>query len=184
MRASASKDFVPIFDRSLKMYSRTIPNIIHGLKSLSALLSKAEEHCTTRKIEPDALLHFRLFPDMFPLSRQVQIATDFAKGCGGRLSSGQAPSFADTEKTFAELRERIAKTIVYLETIKSSALDGAEGRSLVVRVGRDQEQTMQGEDYYNRMVLPNFYFHIATVYNILRHNGLDVGKGDYLGRGL
>jgi uncharacterized protein len=166
------------------MYERTIPNIIHGLRSLDALLVKAEAHCEARKLEPAALLQFRLFPDMFPLQRQVQIATDFAKGCGARLSGGQVPSFPDQEKTFAELRERIAKTISYLNEIKSASLNGAESRSLTVRVGRDQEQTLQGEEYYNRMVLPNFYFHLATAYNILRHNGVEIGKGDFLGRGL
>jgi uncharacterized protein len=166
------------------MHNRTIPDVIHGLKSLENLLQKAEAHCDSRKIDHSAILQFRLFPDMFTFARQVQLVTDFAKGCGARLAGMQVPSYADEEKTFSELHGRIAKTILFLDSLKPEDFANAASRDLTIRVSRDQEKTMPGEQYYNRIVLPNFYFHLATAYNILRHNGVEVGKGDFLGRNL
>jgi hypothetical protein len=167
-----------------QMHERTIPYLVHGLKSLDALLRKAEAHCEARKIDPAALLNFRLYPDMFPFTRQVQLVTDFAKGCGARLAAIPVPSYADEEKTFAELHERIAKTLAFLSSIDTKKLVGAATRNVTVRSSRTEELTLSGEVYFNRFVLPNFYFHLATAYSILRHNGVELGKGDFLGRNL
>jgi hypothetical protein len=166
------------------MYSISIPVVIHGLKSLDALLKKAEAHCEAKKIDPNALLTFRLYPDMFPLIQQVQLVTDFAKGCGARLSGTANPSYADEEKTFADLHARIGKTIDFLRSLPKDSFTGAAGRELSIRVGRNEERKMSGEEYFNSFMLPNFYFHMATAYNILRHNGVELGKGDYMGRGV
>lgn len=166
------------------MYDVTVPVLAHGLKALSAILRKAEAHCEARKIKPEALLDFRLFPDMFPLTAQVQLASDFAKGAGARLSGAANPSYADEEKTFAELQARIAKTIAFLESLQPASFAGAGTRMVKVRLSRDVEKEMSGLEYYNRSALPNFYFHITTAYNILRHNGVELGKGDYMGRNI
>jgi uncharacterized protein len=166
------------------MLDRTVPHLLHGLKSLDALLSKAEAHCETRKINPDALLNFRLYPDMFAFTQQVQLVTDFAKGCGARLTGIAVPSFADVEKSFPELHSRIAKTVAFLEELDASKFNGADKRPVTVRVSRNEEATMSGDMYYHTFVLPNFYFHLATAYNILRHNGVELGKRDFLGRNL
>jgi uncharacterized protein len=160
----------------------SIQAVIHQLKALDALLTKAEAHCESKKIEPNAILTFRLYPDMFTFTRQVQLTTDFAKGCAARLSGQAVPSYADEEKTFAELHARVAKTIAFASGIDAAAFKGAEARSVTVRVGRNEEKTMLGSEYFNRMALPNFYFHLATAYNILRHNGVELGKNDFLGR--
>ena len=166
------------------MFDISVPVIIHGLKALSAILKKAEAHCEARKIKPEVLVAFRLFPDMLPFSSQVQLASDFAKGVGARLSGTDNPSFADEEKTFAELQARIAKTISFLESLDRSLFEGAERRVVKIRLSRDTEKEMTGQEYFNRYALPNFYFHITTAYNILRHNGVELGKGDYLGRNI
>jgi hypothetical protein len=166
------------------MYNCTIPNLQHGLKSLDAMLAKAEAHIEAKKLKPEAILNFRLFPDMFPFVQQVQLVTDFAKGCGARLSGIPVPSFPDVETTFPELHARIAKALDFLNTVDKAKLADAETRNVTVRVGRNEEAVMTGEEYYNRAVLPNFYFHLATAYAILRHNGVELGKSDFLGRNL
>jgi uncharacterized protein len=166
------------------MYDRTIPYILHGLKSLDALLRKAEAHCEARKIEPDTLLNYRLYPDMFAFVRQVQLVTDFSKGCAARLSGTTVPSYEDTEKTFPELHARIAKTVAFLKGLEASKFNGADKKLITVRISRTEDAQMVGDMYYNKVVLPNFYFHLATAYNILRHNGVELGKGDFLGRSL
>jgi uncharacterized protein len=164
------------------MYDVTIPVIIHSLKATATLLKKAEEHCAAKNIAPEALLQFRLFPDMFPLTRQVMLVTDFAKGIGARLSGVANPSYPDTETTFAELQARIAKCIAFLEGLDKKAFAGAETRMVKVRISRDVEKEMTGADYFNMQALPNFYFHMTTAYNILRHNGVELGKKDFMGR--
>ncbi len=163
------------------MFDSSIPVLSHYLKSLSAILKKAEAHCEARKIDPNALLTARLFPDMLPLTRQVQIACDFAKGCGARLAGVAVPSYEDTEKTFAELQARIAKTLDFIATFKKEQLAGADVRLVTIKAG-GQDKSMSGTEYLSSFVLPNFYFHVTTAYNILRHNGLELGKGDYMGR--
>jgi len=166
------------------MYDTTVPVIIHGLRSMASVLKKAEAHCTDNKIKPDALLSFRLFPNMFPLINQITLLSDHAKGAGARLSGTANPSFPDEEKTFDELQARIAKTIAFLESLDRKSFDGAASRRVNVRISRDVEKEMSGGDYLNRIALPNFYFHATTAYNILRHNGVELGKGDFLGRNI
>jgi hypothetical protein len=163
------------------MYDTTVPVLVHFLRGLKKILSKAEAHCEARKIEPDALLQARLYPDMFPLARQVMLATDFAKGIGGRLSGGDVPSYPDVEKTFAELQARLDKTIAFLEGLDKTKFSGADARVLNVKAG-GQDLSLPGAKYLATVALPNFYFHLTTAYNILRHNGLEIGKGDYMGR--
>jgi hypothetical protein len=155
----------------------------HSLKALAAILKKAEAYCEARKIDPNALLTARLFPDMLTLIRQVLIATDHVKGCGARLTGTANPSFPDEEKTFAELQARIAKTLDFVGGLKKAQFDGAATRMVTIKVGgKDVELT--GAAYLSSSALPNFYFHVTTAYNILRHNGLEIGKGDFLGRNL
>ena len=164
------------------MYDVSIPFLLHGLKALDALLTKAETHCDEKKIKHEAILNFRLFPDMFSFVQQVQLVTDFSKGCAARLSAQPVPSFPDEEKSFADLHARIAKATAFLESVEKSALDGAADRNVTIRVGRNEERTMTGEQYFNGFVMPNFYFHLTTAYNILRHNGVALGKNDFMGR--
>jgi len=165
---------------TLSMHQASIPVLIHTLKNLSAILKKAAEHAKARGIDPSVLINARLFPDMFPLARQVQIAADMAKGGGARLAGVEIPSFPDTETTFAELRERLAKTIAFLKTLKAAQIDGSEERvvQLQMRMGA---VSFTGQSYLLHWVLPNVYFHTATAYNILRHNGVELGKWDFLG---
>jgi hypothetical protein len=150
------------------------------LSNLIHILDLGEAHAATRKIDPLVLTGDRLAPDMFPLRRQVQIACDAAKNGLARLSGVEAPKFEDSETSFAELKQRIAKTLAYLDTIPADQLDGTEAKSITFPVGKDATRTMAGFDYLTGWMLPNVYFHTVTTYNILRHNGVDVGKGDYL----
>ncbi len=163
------------------MFDTSIPYLTHYLKALSTILKKAEAHCEGKKIDPNVLLNFRLFPDMLAFMRQVQIACDFAKGCGARLAGAAVPSYADDEKSFADLQARIAKTVEFIGGFTKEQLAGAASRTVTIKVG-GQDRTMTGEEYLSGFVLPNFYFHITTAYNILRHNGVELGKGDFMGR--
>ena len=163
------------------MFDSSIVPLSHSLKSLSAILKKAEAYCEARKIDPNALLTARLYPDMLPLNRQVHIATDQAKGCGARLTGIAVPSYPDEEKTFAELQARIAKTLDFIGSLKREQFADAATRTVTIKIGgKDTEMT--GAAYMSSAVLPNFYFHMTTAYNILRHNGVELGKGDFLGR--
>ncbi len=165
---------------SLSIYSASIPVFKQILNSLSAILDKAEHHVTEKKIDPNALLNFRLFPDMFPLVRQVQIATDFAKGCGARLAGVAVPPYEDTEQTFAELKARIAKTIAFIDGLPQADIDGSEIRPITTGSG-EKIKHFTGQTYLFHYALPHFFFHATTAYDILRHNGLDVGKKDFVG---
>lgn len=165
---------------SISMYQSSIPVFIKQLSSLAAILKKGEEHALAKKIEPEVFINARLAPDMFPLSRQIQIATDGVKGCAARLAGVEVPSYPDTEKTFAELQARIAKTIEFVKTFSAGQIDGSEERKVVLKL-RGQETTFLGQPYLLNFVLPNLYFHITVAYVILRHNGVDVGKKDFLG---
>jgi hypothetical protein len=164
---------------TLSMYQASIPVFIHGLENLSAILSKAEAYATVKKIDPSVFINARLAPDMFPLARQIQIASDGVKGCGARLSGIEVPSFPDTETTFAELQARIAKTVAFLQTLNAKQIDGSEDRAIQLKVG-PRELSFKGQQYLTHFVIPNFYFHITAAYAILRHNGVDIGKQDYL----
>lgn len=159
--------------RSVAVYDRFLAN-------LSGLLTKAEAHCTAKTIKPEAMLTFRLFPDMFPFVKQVQLSCDFAARAAARLAGQEPKSFPDTETSFAELQDRIAAARGYLASFDPRAFDGAETRAITIKI-RGQEMTMPGEAFLNLYSLPQFYFHIATAYNILRHNGVEIGKGDYMG---
>jgi hypothetical protein len=166
---------------SLSMYQASIPVFIRMLGNLSAILGKAAAYAEAKKIDPTVLIKDRLAPDMLPLSFQVQTACDSAKGCASRLAGIEAPSHPDTETTFAELQARIAKTIDFLKSVSPAQIDGSEERTVVLKL-RTQEVKYQGQAYLLTFALPNFYFHLTTAYAILRHNGLDIGKADFLGR--
>ena len=167
---------------SLSMHAATVPPMRHMLKSLSALLTKAESHCEARKIDPAVLLGARLYPDMFPLTRQVQIASDTAKGTAARLADVEIPKFEDTETTFAELHARIDKTIAFLDSLQPQQFEGAESRKIVLPL-RDRTIEFSGADYLMLHATPNFLFHVTTAYGLLRHNGVEVGKRDFLAGG-
>jgi hypothetical protein len=164
------------------MFDSSVPVFIHFLNSLSAILKKAEAHCEAKKIDPAVLLNMRLYPDMFPVTRQVQIATDSAKGAGARLAGIAVPSFADEEKTFAELQARLAKTIEFLRSLTKEQFEGADLRAISFKAG-GQEQTFTGAAYLETWAKPNFFFHLTTAYAILRHNGVELGKPDFLAGG-
>jgi hypothetical protein len=155
--------------------------IARQLVALKGLLQKGEEHCAARKIDPSVLLGSRLFPDMLPLVSQVRIACDHAKGAAHRLAGLEVPSVADDETTFAQLRDRIDRTLAMLRDMPARAYDGAEERVVTMRL-RSGELTFKGADYLWNYALPNFFFHAATAYNILRHNGVELGKRDFLAR--
>lgn len=165
---------------SLSMYQASIPVFVRALGNLSHLLDKGAAYAEAKKIDPSVLVTARLAPDMFPLSRQVQIATDSVKGCAARLAGIDIPSYADTESTFPELQARIAKTVAFLNGIKASQIDGSEMRPVALKV-RGKDTSFQGQDYLLTFVYPTFFFHVTTAYAILRHNGLEIGKMDYLG---
>ena len=162
------------------MFDNSVPVFTQFLNALSAILKKAEAFCEAKKIEPDALLTARLFPDMFPLRRQVLLACDFAKGAGARLAGIPVPSFPDEEKTFPELQARIAKTLDFLGTLKKEQFAEAASRTVTLKIG-GQDMNFPGATYLRHFALGNFYFHLTTAYDILRHNGLEIGKRDFMG---
>lgn len=162
------------------MYQATIPVLVRGLNNLSAILDKAEAHAAAKNLDPAVFINGRLAPDMYPLPNQVQIATDMAKGCAARLAGLEIPRFEDNEKTFAELRTRIGKTVDFLQGVTPSQVDGSEEKPVTIRL-RNRELNMLGRAYVFNFVLPNFYFHLTTAYGILRHLGVELGKTDFTG---
>jgi uncharacterized protein len=164
----------------LSMYQASSPVFVQFLTSLSAILKKAADHCAAKKIDPAVLVNGRLSPDMFPLSRQVQIATDQAKGGMARLAGAEVPSYADTEATFEDLQARIRKTLDFVQSFKPEEIDGSEERDILLKLG-GREMTFKGRDYLLTFVHPNFYFHVSATYAILRHCGVEIGKRDFLG---
>jgi uncharacterized protein len=166
---------------TISMYQASIPVFIHMLGNLSGILDKGAAYAESMKIDPSVLVNSRLYPNMFALVRQVQIATDMVKGCGARLAGQEPPSYEDNETSFTELKTRIDKTIAFLKTIKPEQIDGTEDKNVQLKVG-GKPMTFQGQPYLLNYVLPNLHFHTTTAYNILRHNGVDIGKKDYLGR--
>lgn len=165
---------------TISMYQASAPRFANTLQNLSSILDKAQAHCEARKIDPALLAAWRLTPDMFPLSRQVQIACDSAKGAVARLAGVEIPKHEDTERDFIELKARIAKTADFIRGFKPAQLDGTEDRDIVLRLqGRDV--TFKGMQYLLGFALPNFYFHVTTAYAILRQNGVEVGKRDFIG---
>jgi len=164
----------------ISLYQASVPAFVHVLNNLAAILEKGSAHAEAKKIDPAVLVNGRLFPDMFPLSRQVQIATDIAKGGAARLAGAEPPAYEDNEKTFAELIARVKNTVSYLATLKSESFDGAEDKTVTWQT-RSGSKSMQGLPYLQSHVIPNVYFHVTTAYNILRHNGVELGKKDFLG---
>jgi hypothetical protein len=165
---------------TISMYQASAPRFVNILTNLSAILDKAQAHVEARKIDPAALTSYRLFPDMLPMTRQVQIACDGAKAAVARLAGVDIPKHEDTEQTLAELKARIAKTIEFVRSIKPAQLDGTEDKDITITVG-GKDTTLKGMQFLLGRALPNFYFHVTTTYNILRHNGVEIGKRDYLG---
>jgi uncharacterized protein len=167
---------------SISMYNASVPVFNQMLTSLSAILKKTETHATDKKIEPQALLQARLYPDMFPLTQQIQIAADFAKGVSARLAGAEVPSYEDKEQSFAELQARISKTLSFIGGFKAEQFDGSEQREIVLRPGTPKEQRLPGSTYLLHYGMPQFFFHVTTAYAILRHNGIEIGKRDYMGK--
>jgi hypothetical protein len=165
---------------AISMYSASVPTFQHMLRNLSHILSKGEAFAEAKKCDPTALTTFRLAPDMLPFTRQILIACDGAKNGTMRLSGVEAPKFDDKEASFEELKARVQKTIDYLASVPQAALDGTEDKEITFPVGKEKTRTMKGEAYLKHWVLPNFFFHITTAYAILRHNGVELGKQDYL----
>lgn len=164
----------------VSMYELAVPTLARALDNLARILEKAATHCEARNIDPAVLLASRLYPDMFPLAKQVQIAADAAKGGASRLAQVEPPVFADNETTFAELVERCRKTVAYLNTLDAAKFEGSEDRTVTWKT-RKGEKSLQGMPYLLTHVMPNLFFHVTTAYGILRHNGVELGKGDFLG---
>jgi hypothetical protein len=165
---------------SLSMYDLSIPVLVRGFATLSDYLDKAASHAAESGIDPAVLVNARLAPDMLPLAGQVQRASDSAKGAIGRLAAIETPSFPDTEATFADLKGRVAKTVAFLRAVDPAQLAGSENRMVEVKV-RGGRGILRGDTYLLQILLPNFFFHVATAHDILRHSGLKIGKKDYLG---
>lgn len=162
------------------MAGQSVTTFEIALTALSGILDKGEAFCTARKIDPSVLLQMRLSPDMFPMSRQVQIACDLAKNGFSRLAGVEAPRFEDNETTFAQLKDRIARTVAYLKTLDAAAIAASADRSIVFPMGPSRKGEMNGSDYLTCYIAPNVYFHITTAYALLRHAGVEIGKQDYL----
>jgi hypothetical protein len=165
---------------TLSMFEASAPRFAHMLRNLDAILAKAQAYAAAKKIDPAVLLSARLFPDMFPFVKQVQIATDHAKGAVARLAGVEVPRFDDAEQSFEELRARVAKTIAFVESFSPGQIDGSEERQIALKVG-GQDMAFKGMPYLLGFAIPNFHFHLVTAYNILRHNGLEIGKRDFIG---
>jgi hypothetical protein len=166
---------------TISMHAASVPVFKQMLGSLVSILEKAETYAEERKIDPAVLLQLRLFPDMFPLVRQVQIACDFAKGVTARLANAEVPAYDDTEQTIEQLKVRVERTIAFVDSFDASRFEGAEEREIVTRPGTPKERRFSGQDYLLTYGLPQFFFHVTTAYALLRHSGLGIGKRDYMG---
>lgn len=166
---------------TISMYQASVPSLIRSLNNLAVILEKGATHAEARKIDEAVLIGSRLYPDMLPLSKQVQIASDIARRGAARLAGLEAPAMADDETTFAELIDRIHNTIAYLNTLTPAQIDGSEEKEIVLQVGKES-MNFKGMPYLLSFILPNVYFHVTTAYGILRHNGVEVGKMDFLGK--
>lgn len=164
---------------SLGMYQASAPVYLHYLTSLNGVLDKGAAYAEANKIDPTVLVNARLFPTMFPLSRQVQIATDQTKGALARLSGSEIPSWPDTETTFPELKSRVTKALDYVKTFKPEQIDGSEEKTITLKIG-GQDMNFTGAKFLLHFSLPNFFFHVTTAYAILRHNGVPIGKPDFM----
>lgn len=167
--------------QSISMHQASVPVFKQLLNALSAIMDKAQAHAAHQKIAPESLLQASLFPDMFPFTRQVQIAADFAKGVSARLAGIEVPAYEDNETSFAELQERIQKTLSFISSIKPEAIDGSEDKEILLRPGTPKERKLSGQAYLLSYGLPQFFFHVTTAYDILRNQGVEIGKKDYMG---
>jgi len=165
---------------TISMYQASVPRFVIILGNLSSILDKAQAHVDAKKLDPAALTTYRLFPDMLPMTKQVQLACDAAKGVVARLAGVEIPVYEDNEKTLADLKARIATTIAFIQTVTPGQIDDTENKEIVIKRG-DKETRYKGMQFLLGHALPNFYFHVTTAYNILRHNGIEIGKRDYLG---
>ena len=165
---------------SISMYQASVPRFVNILGNLSNILDKAQAHVDAKKIDATALTTYRIFPDMLPMSKQVQIACDTAKGVIARLAGVDIPAYEDNEVTLADLKARVAKTIAFIQTFTPAQIDGTEDKAIVTKRG-DKETHYKGMQFLLGHAVPNFYFHVMTTYNILRHNGVEIGKRDFLG---
>ena len=165
---------------TLSMYQASVPRFVNILGNLSNILDKAQAHIDAKKIADASLTAYRLFPVMLPMTTQVQIACDAAKGVVARLAGVDIPAFEDNEATLADLKARVAKTIAFIQTITPAQIDGTEDKEIVIKRG-EKETHYKGMQFLLGHAIPNFYFHVATTYNILRHNGVEIGKRDFLG---
>ncbi len=165
----------------ISMYQASVPVFIRMLNNLSAILDKAVAHAEARKIDPSVLLAARLYPDMLPLGKQIQIAADFAKGTSARLSGMEVPKYEDNEASFADYQARIRKTLAFVQTLKPEQIDGSEERDISITVAGNP-MSFKGLAYLLHFALPNFYFHLSTGYGILRHSGVELGKRDFIGQ--
>ena len=163
------------------LYNASVPVLQQMLRALSDVLKKAEDHATQKNIDPNALLQARLFPDMFPLLRQVQIAADFSKGIASRLAGAEVPSWPDTEASFADLQALITKALDHVGSFTPDQFDSSESREIVLRPGTPKEKKLMASAYLLHYGLPQFFFHVTTAYAILRHSGVEIGKRDYMG---
>lgn len=166
---------------SLSMHAATVPVFKQMLASLADVLAKAEAHALERKIDPEALLQARLYPDMFPLVRQVQIACDFARSVPARLAGTEVPAYEEAEQGFSELQARIASTLAFIDGLPAQAFEGSETREILLRPGTPKERAINGQGYLLHYGLPQFFFHVTTSYALLRHNGVAIGKKDFMG---
>ena len=163
------------------MYSHSVPVLKQMLTALQSILAQAAEHASAKAIEPDAFLQARLFPDMFPLIKQVQIAADFARGIAARLAGVDVPTIESNQATFADLGALLTETLAFLDSLNAAQFEGKESSEIVLRPGTPKEKKLSGQAYLANYGLPQFFFHITTAYAILRHNGMPIGKRDYMG---
>jgi hypothetical protein len=163
------------------MYNHSVPVLKQMLTALKTILAQADAHVAAKSIEPDALLQARLYPDMFPLVKQVQIAADFARGISARLAGVDVPGFESTEKSFSDLDALLNQTLAFIDSVNASQFEGSESKEIVLRPGTPKEKKLSGQTYLANYGLPQFFFHVTTAYDILRHNGLPIGKRDYMG---
>jgi hypothetical protein len=166
---------------TISMHAASVPVFKQMLNSLSDILDLAEAHAIAKKIDPNALLQARLFPDMLPFTRQILIAADFAKGACARLSGAEVPKYEDTEQSFADLKARIAKTLAFIDSFTPAQIDGSEERDITTSAGPNSK-TFKGQTYLLNYALPQFFFHVTTAYALLRHNGVEIGKKNYMGK--
>lgn len=167
---------------AISMYESSVPQLVRAIRNLIAILEKGSAHAEEKGIDPAVLINSRLYPDMFPLAKQVQIVSDISRKGVARLAGTEAPAIEDNETSFDELTARLQQSIAYLETFSAEQIDNTEEKEVLLPIGKDQTMTFKGWTYLSFFVLPNVYFHVTTAYDILRHNGVEVGKRDYLGK--